>query len=247
MKSPLASFALGALILVVSFIASEAEPRIQSMPVVAASSSVAAVAAAHTAASSTPSPAQQKTGVSAAAVKSASVTAPLPTAEKAITAVAAVPDHSTPNPVANVAVSSTPSSGAAFSALESAVIADINAARAQSGLSPLTSDTALGTIARAHSADMLANNYFDHTSPDGCTAVCRYQNAGYPYWSMGENIYWMEGFTLATAAAAQQIVDSWQNSAGHRANDLGDYTRIGVGISQSGTKYEVTTDFATPR
>ena len=142
------------------------------------------------------------------------------------------------------APASTHVASASFSALESAVMADINTAR---GLSTLTVDPSLGSIARAHSADMLANDYFEHTSSSGCTAVCRFQNAGYSYWSMGENIYWMEGYSLSESAAAQKVVDAWQNSPGHRENDLGKFTRVGVGIAQSGSKVYVTADFATPR
>lgn len=152
---------------------------------------------------------------------------------------------STPVPAASQApVTAT---GASFSALESDVIADINAARAAEGLSVLTADPELGAIARGHSADMLAHDYFEHTSPSGCTAICRYQNAGYSYWSMGENIYWMEGFSLTDSAAARQVVDAWQNSPGHRENDLGKFTLVGVGVVQSGSKVYVTADFATPR
>lgn len=141
-----------------------------------------------------------------------------------------------------------PSTPAAVStSLESAVISKINDARAAAGLAALTSDGKLTTIARGHSADMLANDYFSHESLSGCSAFCRYQNAGYTYWSMAENIYWMSGYTLTTEQAAQQIVESWQNSPGHRANDLGTYTHIGVGIAESGSKVYVTADFSTPR
>lgn len=152
-----------------------------------------------------------------------------------------------PAPVAAVSQASVTTADASFSALKSDVIANINAARAAEGLSTLTADPALGAIARSHSADMLAHDYFEHTSLSGCTAVCRYQNAGYSYWSMGENIYWMEGFSLTESAAARQVVDAWQNSPGHRENDLGKFTRVGVGVAQSGSKVYVTADFATPR
>ena len=149
--------------------------------------------------------------------------------------------------VASIPVPTGTSPASSFSPLELDVIADINAARSQNGLKPLAADATLGNLARAHSADMLANNYFDHTSPSGCSAMCRYQNAGYSYWAMAENIYWMEGFNLSTSDSAQKVVDSWQNSPGHRENDLGSYTNVGVGIAQSGSKVYVTADFSTPR
>lgn len=141
----------------------------------------------------------------------------------------------------------TAPSAPSMTSLEALVVAEINAARAKSGLKALTSDSRLASIARAHSADMLAQNYFSHTSPSGCDAVCRYQNAGYVYWSMAENIYWMWGFSLSPEATAQKVVDGWQNSPGHRANDLGDFTHIGVGIAASGSRVHVTANFSTPR
>jgi uncharacterized protein YkwD len=134
----------------------------------------------------------------------------------------------------------------AASPLEQAVFAGLNAARAENGLSPLTLDARLSAIARAHSADMLDNDYFSHDDLSGCSASCRYDKGGYGFWSMGENIFWMSGFNLSTAASAAKVVDGWQNSPGHRANDLGDYTKVGIGVVQKGSEICVTADFATP-
>jgi uncharacterized protein YkwD len=63
---------------------------------------------------------------------------------------------------------------------------------------------------------------------------------------MGENIFWMEGYDLDAAVAAK-VIESWQQSPGHRANDLGDYAKVGIGVGQSGSKIYVTADFATPQ
>jgi uncharacterized protein YkwD len=135
----------------------------------------------------------------------------------------------------------------AASPLEQAVFAGINAARAENGLPPLTLDARLSAIARAHSEDMLSSDYFSHDDLSGCSASCRYDKAGYGFWSMGENIFWMSGFDLSTAASAAKVVDDWQNSPGHRANDIGNYTKVGIGVAQKGSKMYVTADFATPR
>ncbi len=124
----------------------------------------------------------------------------------------------------------------------------MNAERAKEGISPLAAEVTLAGIARAHSADMLTNNYFDHTSKSGCNAGCRLDKASYAWKSYGENIHWMSGYTLSAAETANKIVQAWMNSSGHRANILkSTFTNVGVGIAVEGTKIYTTADYSLPR
>src|SRR3954468_14497666 len=56
---------------------------------------------------------------------------------------------------------------AALSPLESGVLVDINAFRAQHGLLKLRLNTRLTAAARAHSSQMAKDGYFAHESADG--------------------------------------------------------------------------------
>lgn len=77
---------------------------------------------------------------------------------------------------------------------------------------PLALNPYLTAAARAHSADMAARNFFDHTNPDGDSPTDRARDAGYG-GTAGENI-----------AAGHATVDlahrAWMESVGHRKNIL---------------------------
>lgn len=139
----------------------------------------------------------------------------------------------------------TPVASDFASQVEQYVLTATNAARAQNGLPALVADSQAAAVARAHSADMLSKNYFEHTNLSGCNPGCRLTNAGYVWRSYGENIHWMSGYNLSASATAQKIVNDWMNSSGHRANILGSFTYAGVGIAVSGTTVYSTTDYTT--
>lgn len=103
-----------------------------------------------------------------------------------------------------------------------------NQERAENGLPGLSLNGDLVASARAHSTDMAAQNYFDHTALDGRSAGDRIAAAGYEAWNWGENI-------AAGYATPQAVVDGWMNSDGHRANILSNnYCDIGVGYAYGG-------------
>ncbi|WP_344282785.1 CAP domain-containing protein, partial [Actinomadura napierensis] len=119
---------------------------------------------------------------------------------------------------------------------ENAVVALTNAERAKAGCDALRVDRRLVTAARAHSADMAANDYFDHDSPNGDSPWMRMREAGYA-GPGAENI--ARGY--ATAAA---VVDGWMASPGHRANILNCGLRaIGVGMAAGSDGPLWTQDF----
>lgn len=86
----------------------------------------------------------------------------------------------------------------------------------------------LSRVARYKSQDMANNKYFSHTSPTYGSPFNMIKNFGIKYRSAGENI----AYGQRTPA---QVVNSWWNSAGHRANMLNaNYTDIGVGYVANG-------------
>ena len=104
----------------------------------------------------------------------------------------------------------------------------VNVERAKYGLSALTLNTGLSSIARAKSQDMSDKHYFSHTSPTYGSAFDMMKSAGIKYNTAGENIAY--GYRTP-----ESVVNGWMNSEGHRANILNSsYKEIGVGYVASG-------------
>jgi len=114
------------------------------------------------------------------------------------------------------------------------VVALVNRARADGGCAPVVEDARLTQAAAAHSADMAAQQYFSHTSRDGRTFAQRIIAAGYPQPG-AENI-------ARGQRSASQVMESWMDSPGHRANILNcSLHAIGVGLATDGMYW--TQDF----
>jgi uncharacterized protein YkwD len=124
------------------------------------------------------------------------------------------------------------------------VVTLTNAERAKAGCGALTVDAVLTSAAQAHSADMAAHNYFDHNSQDGRSPFDRITAAGYQFSTAAENI-------AAGQRTPQDVMTSWMNSPGHKANILNcALHEIGVGYATSSSStYGVywTQDFGTKR
>jgi uncharacterized protein YkwD len=135
-------------------------------------------------------------------------------------------------PTAGNTVTGCDGSSVTLSADESAELQLHNAERARNGLAAFCAHPRLVDAARAHSQDMVARNYFSHTSADGRSFVDRVTGAGYTGWTnLAENIAWGSG----TLGEPSTIFTNWMNSAGHRANILNPNLReIGIGVA-SGT------------
>lgn len=132
--------------------------------------------------------------------------------------------------------------------IEEEILQLTNAERAASGAGALAADARLHHIAWAHSADMIARNFFAHESPDGCSSSCRADKAGYTWRTIGENLYMMSGFNLSPPDTAAMVVEGWMHSPGHRANLVNDaFTHIGVGVITVGDSVYVTALYAKPR
>ncbi|WP_416150389.1 CAP domain-containing protein [Salipaludibacillus sp. HK11] len=116
-------------------------------------------------------------------------------------------------------------------ATELAVFELVNQERAKHGLSALKIDDEVGKVARAKSQDMSDNNYFSHTSPTYGSPFDMLKHYGVSYRSAGENI-------AAGQRSAENVMDSWMNSPGHRQNILSDsFTHIGIGYVEGGSRY----------
>ena len=86
----------------------------------------------------------------------------------------------------------------------------------------------LQDAAQAKANDMVADNYWSHTSPDGEKPWKFITATGFQYQTAGENLAY--GFDSATA-----ITNAWMHSSEHRANMLdGTYSEVGFGVAQSG-------------
>jgi len=154
-----------------------------------------------------------------------------------------------------------------ISTLEMQIHNGINQQRKSNGLSALRYDSALGDIARKHSADMALNNYFEHVNRQGLDPSARGNLAGYScvknygsYYTSGiaENIMQNNLYDSVTyyngipryawnsqEELAQSTVEGWMNSPGHRQNILtATYDREGIGVAiASDDKVYITQDF----
>jgi uncharacterized protein YkwD len=116
--------------------------------------------------------------------------------------------------------------------LEAAVFCLLNKERAKRGLGKLKQNGKLLEAAERHSDDMVAQHYFDHTSPTGDTMKDRAVAARYipqhGTWRVAENIAWGQG----SLGSPKKIVASWMKSPPHRANILdGGLRHVGVGVA----------------
>ena len=80
-----------------------------------------------------------------------------------------------------------------------ALVCELNLARANAGREPLRSHPALERAATGHAADMVERRYFAHDSPGGANAADRARRAGYlrgaEHWRIGEVLIWTRGGT----------------------------------------------------
>ncbi|MGV9392280.1 CAP domain-containing protein [Streptomyces olivaceus] len=103
-----------------------------------------------------------------------------------------------------------------------------NRERAGAGLPALAPDDRLARAAQAHSADMVARDFYSHTDPDGGRPWDRAAAAGSSRRTVGENI-------ACGQRSPAEVVEGWMNSPGHRANILtSDFTHLGVGLAGGG-------------
>lgn len=92
----------------------------------------------------------------------------------------------------------------------------------------------LSMVAARHSKDMLERDYLDHISPegDGPSQRVAMQHRRL-FGGVGENVAYITSAQEPPEGMAQQFMQGWMNSPGHRRNILSaDYTHLGVGCYQ---------------
>ncbi len=135
----------------------------------------------------------------------------------------------TPKPTPTPTPAPTPAPSAGLTAEESTMVNLVNQERTSRGIQPLSVNSTLVTLARMKSQDMVAKNYFDHTSPTYGSPFAMMQKYGVTYKTAGEN--------LAGAGSVQTAHQNLMNSAGHKANILNtSFNQVGIGIA-NGSQY----------
>ena len=121
---------------------------------------------------------------------------------------------------------------------EQKILELMNAKRTEAGLEPLTLDNTLVQVARYKSNNMIQNNFFDHTNPDGTKWTNWLQTIGYKYTTTGENIAY-------NTSDPVELFNQWWNSPGHRANMMNaSYSKVGIGVVYGNGKYMGTQEFS---
>lgn len=156
----------------------------------------------------------------------------------------------TPSPTPNPGVLSTCGIGD-FDAQILAWINQMRAAGASCGgqtyqaAGALTWSAHLTEAADGHSRDMVALNYFSHTSADGRTLEHRISATGYAWSTIGENI-------AAGQITINEVMGGWRDSSGHCVNMMNaNFTQIGVacvpGTANNTYRRYWTMNLARPR
>src|SRR5947199_159277 len=102
-----------------------------------------------------------------------------------------------------------------LSPIERTILNALNADRAAAGLAPLQLDSTLVATARAHSAEMSGGNRLFHTTDLGAVAPQKWR-------ALGENV--------AMSTSLDAVNPRLMESATHRANILGNFDRVGIGV-----------------
>jgi len=127
----------------------------------------------------------------------------------------------------------------ALSAKENDLLARINAVRASRGQPAVALDAKLREIALSRSRDMVARQYFSHTTPDGTDFMGMLKNAGISYKLCGEII---ANNNYDDGQASLQAYNSFINSPHHAEILLdGRYNVAGIGEASDGKGYHYFT------
>lgn len=101
-----------------------------------------------------------------------------------------------------------------------------NSSRFDNDMQSLALNERLNNSAQLKANDMIENNYWSHSSPDGVEPWRWFETANYSYQVAGENLAY--GFSTS-----KEVATAWMSSPSHKANILGDYEDVGFGIASS--------------
>ncbi|MEG0296752.1 MAG: CAP domain-containing protein [Clostridium sp.] len=128
-----------------------------------------------------------------------------------------------------------------MSSVEQEIFNIVNQERAKAGVPALGYSNTMQKYGRIKSKDMGDRNYFDHNDPEGNLITVQMKADGVSYSAWAENI---ASITGSSSGLAQQFMNNWMNSTGHRTNILStNYTEIGVGVYKVGNKVYATQEF----
>ena len=106
--------------------------------------------------------------------------------------------------------------------------------RAASGLGPLAWNDQLGGLAQSWSEHMAATGQLVHQDLDAVRQMPAYSG----FSDLKENL-----FSGQCSSTAGQIEAAFMNSPGHKANILGNFTVMGIGVKCTGTQVFITVVF----
>ena len=117
----------------------------------------------------------------------------------------------------------------------------VNQKRRTLGVPILKKSPLLSWVARNHSRDMSARDFFQHTNPDDQGPKARLEGSGYAWRAFGENIG-------CGQESPRLILETWLKSKFHRETMLNPlYREIGIGFVAGGScGYYWTGIFASP-
>lgn len=101
--------------------------------------------------------------------------------------------------------------------MEAEFLVAINSLRTANGLSPLQRDSSLDSRARDWSKRMADRNKLSHSNLSSLLG---------PWSAAGENV--------GRGGSVESLFNALNNSSGHRANMLGDFTHVGIGLWRAG-------------
>ncbi len=123
-------------------------------------------------------------------------------------------------------------------AMEMEVLKYVNEFRVKNGKSLLVMNETIRDESRTHSTNMANKTVdFGHDGFDERTDRI-WENVA--SGAIAENVAY-------NYTGAREAVDQWINSAGHKANMLGNYTVTGIGIAKNGNRYYFTQIFLYQR
>jgi hypothetical protein len=109
----------------------------------------------------------------------------------------------------------------------SGLLSATNSQRVANSVGSLSLNGQLNAAAQSKANDMVARNYWSHTTPDGQQPWVFIDATGYKYSKAGENLAY--GF-----ATSSETVSGWMNSPAHKANMLDTaFTEVGFGYANS--------------
>lgn len=124
----------------------------------------------------------------------------------------------------------------------------INESRADYGFAPLRLDNGISQVATDFAWDLMRYNYFSHTGRDGSRVADRLRRGGVSFGYSGENLCYYSGIGVRGTldwCHRTFMAEPYPGYYNHIANILNpDYTRVGVGIAESGGRVKIVWNFA---